>query len=123
MQVSTETEKETPLLSRDVDSNVHRYNLEKIKTKIESMGKHHHIEILKILKNHPGVRLNENKSGVFINLSFLQSGVIDEMIQYIDFISVQEDSIRYLENQREEYKTIFFVDDKPDKEHTLLYNS
>ena len=26
------------------------FNLEKLKTKIENMGKHHHIEILKIMK-------------------------------------------------------------------------
>ena len=101
------------------------FNLEKIKTKIESMGKQHHIEILKILKKHSNVRLNENKSGVFINLSFLQKDVMDEIIKYIDFIGVQEDSIRYLENQREEYKSIFFVDEKnqDNGENTMVYNS
>ena len=99
------------------------FNLEKIKTKIESMGKNHHIEILKILKKYNNVRLNENKSGVFINLSFLQKNVIDEIIKYIDFIGVQEDSIRYLENQRDEYKNIFFIDEKQDKDNEILYSS
>ena len=100
------------------------FNLEKIKTKIESMGKQHHIEILKILKNHANVRLNENKSGVFINLSFLQNDVLDEIVKYIDFIGVQEDSIRYLENQREEYKNTFFVEDEPATDNSvMLYNN
>ena len=50
---------------------------------------------------------------------------MDEIIKYIDFIGVQEDSIRYLENQREEYKSIFFVDEKnqDNGENTMVYNS
>ena len=98
-------------------------NLEKIKTKIESMGKQHHIEILKILKTHNNVRLNENKSGIFINLSFLQKDVIEEIVKYIDYISSQEDSIRFLENQQDEFKNSFFTDEKQDKEIVPLYSS
>ena len=96
--------------------------LETIKTKIESMGKQSHIEILKILKNNPNVKLNENKSGVFVNLSFLSKEMVDEIIKYIDFISQQENSISYLETQKEDFKNTFFTE-KEDKDNYILYNS
>lgn len=85
------------------------FDLEKIKIKIENMSKHHQIEILKIFKKYSNVKLNENKSGVFINLSFLSSTTIEELVKYIDFVEAQESSIRQLENQCEEYKNNFFT--------------
>ena len=45
--------------------------LETMKTRIEQMNKLQHIEVLKILQNNPNIKLNENKSGVYVNLSFL----------------------------------------------------
>ena len=85
------------------------FDLEKIKIKIENMSKHHQIEILKIFKKYSNVKLNENKSGVFINLSFLSNTTIEELVKYIHFVEAQEDSIRQLENQCEEYKNNFFT--------------
>ena len=49
--------------------------LEKIKTRIEKLTKEHQLEILKILNSAPDVKLNENKSGVYINLSFLPKNI------------------------------------------------
>lgn len=83
--------------------------LEKIKTTIEKMDKIHHIEILKILKNASSIKLNENKNGVFINLSFLSKSVIDEIQKYIDYVYAQENSIRNLESQCETFKKEFFT--------------
>ena len=95
-------------------------DLEKLKAKIETMNKQHHIEVLKILKKHPNVKLNENKSGVFVNLSFLSKEVIDEIMTYTNYICDQESSIRNLEEQQDNYKNAFFVDTN---ENTVLYNS
>ena len=106
-------------------NDVCEYNsdeLEKIKMKIENMDKMHHLEILKILKKYPQIKLNENKNGVFVNLSFLTKDVVDEMKKYIDYISIQEDSIRTLELQREDVKNTYFIE-KGDKDNTILYNS
>lgn len=108
-----------------IKNTISRYSvneLETIKTKIENMGKQSHIEILKILKNNPNVKLNENKSGVFVNLSFLSKDMVDEVIKYIDFISQQENSISYLETQKEDFKNTFFTE-KEDKDNYILYNS
>ena len=50
--------------------------LEKMKGQIEKMSVQQQLEILKILHEHNDVKLNENKSGVYINLSFLPEPVL-----------------------------------------------
>lgn len=83
-------------------------NLENLKNTIESMLKMHHIEILKIIKKDHNIKINENKSGVFINLSFLPQYTIDEILQYINYISDQENCLKSLETQKDDFKNTFF---------------
>jgi len=90
-------------------------NLEKIKSSIESMSKDHHIEILKIMKKNQNVKINENKSGVYINLSFLPEETLEEVSNYIGYINAQEMSLQSMESIKEEFKTKFFIE-KEDKE-------
>ena len=97
-------------------------HLENIKTKIEKMEKHQHIEILKFLKQNPDVVLNENKSGVYVNLSFLPENTVDELTKYVDYIETQENALGFLESQKTNYKNTFFYG-KEDKDQTLYYNS
>jgi proline dehydrogenase len=79
--------------------------LETIKNTIEIMNKQNHIEILKILKN-AREKINENKSGVFINLSLVKPSTIEQIKTYIQYIQEQEKTIQSIENQQEEYKTL-----------------
>jgi hypothetical protein len=111
-----------PIASATATATYSTFDLDKIKTKIEGMTKLHHIEILKILKKTPSIKLNENKSGVFVNLSFLPQTTIDEIVKYIDYIFEQEKSIEFLETQCENYKNTFF-DKKEDKDNIILYSS
>jgi hypothetical protein len=94
-------------------------SLEDIKSRIEMMGKNHHIEILKILKKNPSNKLNENKSGVYINLSFLPEDSINEIMEYLGYINDQESALRSMETQKQEFKNIFFVG-KENKEDPLI---
>ena len=84
--------------------------LENIKRCVESMPKIHHIEILRILKNIPNVKLNENKSGVYINLTFLPKETLDEISYYINYITEQEKTLKMDETQKTEFKNAFFTD-------------
>jgi hypothetical protein len=74
------------------------------------MPKIHHIEILRILKNLPNVKLNENKSGVYINLTFLPKETLDEISYYINYIAEQEKTLKIVETQKTEFKNAFFND-------------
>ena len=89
------------------------HDLENVKQKIEAMAKIHQIEVLRILKNSPGTKINENKSGVFINLSFLPSPTIDAVVGYIQYIQEQERTLQMAESQKNTFKSEFFGDDIP----------
>ena len=72
------------------------------------MTKAHHVEILKILKKNTNVKLNENKSGIFINLSFIPAETMQEIKDYLNYINIQEDVLLMTEIQKEEYKKNYF---------------
>jgi hypothetical protein len=83
-------------------------SLSLLKNKIENMSKTNHIEILQILKKHQNVKLNENKSGVFVNLSFLSNELLEEINKYVNYINEQESVINTIETQKQEFKNTFF---------------
>ena len=101
---------------------VNTETLEHIKTKIESMTKHHQIEILKILSKTL-CKINENKSGVYVNLSFLSQETIDEVTTYIEYINEQDCAFNTMEYQKAEFKNAFFVEKEDKDNKTISYNS
>ena len=84
--------------------------LEIIKSSIEKLGKKQHTEILKILKQNNNVKINENKSGVYINLSFLPNDTILELEEYIEYINDQEKTLEILETEKEKYKNTLEIE-------------
>jgi hypothetical protein len=95
-------------------------DLETIKKTIEQWPKHHQIEVLKIIKNSSST-INENKSGIYINMSFLPESTITEIQTYIQYVKDQEHILTPLECQKEGFKNSFFIE----KEHRedIIYNS
>ena len=94
-------------------------DLEAMKIKIESLDKTHQIEVLRIIKKNPAITLNENKSGIYINLTFLPEDTISELCEFIRYISDQEQLLDPMETQKQDFKNIFFLD-KEDKDN-LIY--
>jgi len=95
--------------------------LETIKLSIEKMNKHHQIEILRILSKQL-CKLNENKSGVYVNLTYITDEVIEELQKYIKYTKEQEETLVTTEYQKEEFKMSLF-NDKEDKDNiTLSYS-
>tara|TARA_Y100000816_G_scaffold124284_1_gene87397 strand:+ start:11471 stop:11809 length:339 start_codon:yes stop_codon:yes gene_type:complete len=92
--------------------------LTKIRDEIESFDKGQQIQILKILKEKQ-IPINENKNGVFINLTNVAESIISELENYITHISNQEKILQENENLKDNYKQNFF--DKDNKE-TLQNN-
>jgi hypothetical protein len=96
--------------------------LETIKSSIEKMNKHHQIEILRILSKQL-CKLNENKSGVYVNLTYITDEVIEELQKYIEYTKEQEETLVTTEYQKEEFKASLFNNDKEDKDNiTLSYS-
>lgn len=88
--------------------------LNRLKNQIEGMEKHHQIEILKILSKNL-CKLNENKSGVYVNMTFLEQPIIEELEEYIKYMKEQEENLSTTEYQKEEFKNSYFIE-KEDKE-------
>jgi len=96
--------------------------LEKLKNAIETMTKYHQIEILKILSKKL-TKINENKSGCYINMSFLPEDTLSELEEYVSYIKDQEVSLETIEYQKEEFKNAFFIEKENKDNPTVLYSS
>lgn len=83
-------------------------NLETIKSRIENMPKNQHIEVLKLLNGYSNVKLNENKSGIFVNLSFLPQDALESLMKYVQYVEEQEKSLNMVENQKSDFRKTFF---------------
>lgn len=83
------------------------YSLEEIKNIIESLNKTNQLEFLKIFKEE-NVKLNENKSGTFINLSFLHDDILKKIQYHLNHIKKQENELELLESQKKEFQDAFF---------------
>ena len=85
-------------------------NLQEIKETIERFPKKHQIEVLKIIKQHSNVTINENKSGIYINLTFLSEDAIQMLRKYIDYVKDQENILTPFESQKQTFKNTFFME-------------
>lgn len=85
--------------------------LEQLKTRVEKLEKDQQIEILRILNEDQKVKLNENKSGVYVNLSFLPEDTMIKIKTYLNYISEQEKILRMTENKKENFVKTYFDDE------------
>ena len=81
-----------------------------LKEKIENLSKFHQIEILKILKSETSCTLNENKNGVFVNLSYLPLETIKKIDYFLSYINNQEKELEKIETQKKEFHENFFIE-------------
>lgn len=85
--------------------------LEQLKIRVEKLEKDQQIEILRILNEDQKVKLNENKSGVYVNLSFLPEDTMIKIKTYLNYISEQEKILRMTENKKENFVKTYFDDE------------
>ena len=82
--------------------------LTQLKDSIEKMQKVNQVEVLRILKKQ-NAKLNENKSGVLVNLTFLQKDILNELCNYVKYVQEQEKMINMDETQKNEFKNTYFI--------------
>ena len=73
-------------------------SLKSLKEIIEDLPKFNQIEILKILKKSPDVTINENKNGIFVNLSLVDEKIINELKRYVEYVNKQTKTLDEIEN-------------------------
>lgn len=105
-----------------IPSNMNISEIENLKSTIETLSKNHQIEILKIIKKNQSVKINENKSGVYINLTFLPKETMEEISQYLGYVKEQEHMLSPIEKEKDEFKNTFFVEKENKDEMTSIYS-
>ena len=82
--------------------------LKNIKKQVENMNLSQQLEILKIFHQENDVKINENKSGIYVNLTFLSKEVLDKINNYLKYVNDQETSLNIIEDKKENVKQEFF---------------
>jgi hypothetical protein len=83
----------------------------RISEKIEAMSKFNHIEVARILSGYPEISLTENKYGIHINLTNVPNHILGKLEDFINHVQKQEKLLNDVEQQKEEFKNIYFVKD------------
>ena len=91
-----------------------------LKEQIESLSKFHQIEILKILKKDALYTLNENKNGIFINMTSLNKSIVDEIKQYLMYVTTQEHHLNEVEREKNTLTSKYFNECKDNKDNTSI---
>jgi len=94
--------------------------LNNIREHIENMSKFNQIEVLRLLTKHKDVIINENKYGIHINLSELETSIIKELDVYINYVNTQEILLNKVEKEKEKYK-VYLKDNKDMMTNTNKY--
>ena len=90
-----------------MDNNRLKY----IRDSIEKLDKNNHVDILRIFMKKD-IYINENKNGVFINLTDLSNDIIDEIETYINYVNEQKIDFDHIEKQKDELENKYFKDNK-----------
>jgi len=74
------------------------------------MSKFHQIKVLELLSANKELTINENKNGVFINLSDLDADTLNKLKQYVAYVDEQEKDLNKQEEKKNQFKETFFTD-------------
>jgi len=97
-------------------------DLNHLKERIEKLNKFHQIEILKLLKKDTTCTLNENKNGIFVNLTNVKDTLVYELEKYLDYVIQQEKQLGDIEHHKDMLTNTYFKDNK-DNSSMILNDS
>lgn len=83
----------------------------KIRDQVEKMEKIHQINILKIFKKY-NIDFTENSNGIFVNMTILNTDILEEISSYISYVNLQQKQLNKVEQDKERYKKEFYKDNK-----------
>ena len=94
--------------------------LQSIKDRIEKMNKQQQIEVLKLFIKY-NIDISENSNGTFINLTEIDNIIIQDLEEYISFVSQQNKVLNDIEQKKLDIQHVFF-DSKMVIKTTQEYN-
>ena len=86
-----------------------------LKDGIENMPIIHQVEILRILHSKH-TQINENKNGVFVNISKINDATLRDLEEYMNYVVQQEKQLTEIEDQKQ-YLSKEYFDNKTHKDN------
>ena len=83
--------------------------IDELKNKIEKMDEIHQLHIGSILRQHPEIKLNSNKSGILVNLTTIPQPILQDIDKYMDYVIEQEKTLIQVENKTEDLKQQYII--------------
>ena len=71
-----------------------------LKENVEKLSFFQQVEVLRILNEKNSSRLNENKNGVFINMTNIDAETIEKLKSYLTYVMKQETQISSIEDEK-----------------------
>jgi hypothetical protein len=84
-------------------------NVTHLRDRIEALPKIHHKEVARILLDN-NITFDENKNGMFINLSTVTQEVLEKIARFVSYVDLQQQTIDHGETERKDIKVQYFND-------------
>jgi hypothetical protein len=84
-------------------------NVTHLRDRIEALPKIHHKEVARILLDN-NITFDENKNGMFINLSTVTQDILEKIARFISYVDLQQQTIENGETERKDIKVQYFND-------------
>ena len=81
--------------------------IRELKDNIELLSKSYQIEIGRLFLSN-NIQIDENKNGIFINLSKVDAPTLIKVKNYLNYANLQENKLKNIENKQEELKDFYF---------------
>lgn len=81
---------------------------------IESKSLHHQQSILRLLHKYADreICFNENKNGIYINMTNIPDKIVKEIQLYLNYVKSQEEELASMESEKQKVKSTFFSKEK-----------
>jgi hypothetical protein len=100
MQLEAQQQQQQQQQDKNKDvKNINIDSLKYLRDKVESLTVFHQTEVLRILHKNK-VTFSENKNGIFVNLTYVNSDVIDAINEYIIYVYKQESQLNEIEEKK-----------------------
>jgi len=85
-------------------------NVSHLRDRVEGLPRLHHKDIARIFLEH-NITYDENKNGMFVNLSNVPQDVLEKVARFVAYIDLQQETINTGETERKDLKSQFFQQD------------
>jgi hypothetical protein len=115
--ISTEAE------VKEYEKNTNTYSPEQLQqlcVKIEALPKINQVEILRIFHSKNKNLVNENKYGIHINITDVENSILEEIENYLTYVSKQETDLNIIEEQQHMNEKYNIEKDNKDNEIVIV---